>query len=301
MLHQPAKLLESRLARYTQMTPEEWAKVPDCPRQRNTELHAKKAIGWLNVQVPPHLEVKMAKLPDSRTFKLDGHTRSWLWERRAIPVPDHIEVTVYELQDLDEVLEAYTWFDNINAAERGTDVVQGALRANGLHPVSYQLRTGRLNTALRRIYRAVASDEENYQSGWNYDTVYEAVRLFSRELMFLDSLEPSSKLFPPGIQMAVLITVKRDASEAMTFWKLYAEERGRKDGDRMDAVQALMEGVILSKSRNNRNNDIVSEMFSKGLAAFQSYRNGNDYAAGMGGVRPLSPISVGKYVKRRGP
>ncbi|MBR0802865.1 hypothetical protein JQ636_04875 [Bradyrhizobium japonicum] len=291
--------LDERLQRYTQMTPQDWSNVAGNPRQRDTAMHAKLAIKYLAEPVPPHIEVKMGKLPDGAAYKLDGHTRSYLWDQGLIPVPAMLEVTIYELQNIDEVLAAYQWFDNYLAAEKSTDVMQGAFRANGLHPQSHLVRMGRINTALRRVYRLVASEDEGYDPGWQYDNIYEAVRFFARELTAFDALEPTGKQYPPGVQMAVLITLKRDPEDAAKFWKLYSEEKGKKEDGRMDAVQALTEAVMISKTRNHTHVDLVGDLFAKSLAAFQAFRNSNDYSAVGSGLRPLSLTTVKKYVKRR--
>lgn len=284
--------LESSTTRYTTMTPNEWADVPDNPRQRDTELHAKKAIKYLAEPKPPHIEVKMAQLPDGTKWKLDGHTRCFLWQGKLIPVPDMLDVTIYYLKNMKEVIEAYGWFDNAGAAEKGPDVMQGAFRANGLHPKTHMLRAGRINTALRRLFRMVYDFDEIT----GYDLVYEAVHFFRDEIILLDELQPTGTLFPPGIIMGVLITLKRDRVQALEFWQLYAAELGTKEGGVMNAVQALCEAVARDKGLVRGSRDVTSELFGKSIMAFMAFQQGSTYVAGGPGVRSVSQPTLKKYV-----
>lgn len=284
--------LESRTTRYTTMTPEEWERIADNPRQRDTELHAKKAIKYLTEPKPPHIEVKMGQLPDGTKWKLDGHTRCYLWQSKTIPLPDTLDVAVYYLENMKEVIEAYGWFDNANAAEKGPDVVQGAFRANGLHPQTHMLRVGRINTALRRLFRMVYDFDETT----GFDFIYEAIHFFRDEIVLLDELRPTGTLFPPGIVMGVLITMKRDRMSAIEFWKLYAAERGTKEGGVMDAVQALSEAVTREKGFARGTRDVTSELFGKSIATFLAYQQGLTYVAGGSGVRSVSAPTLKKYV-----
>lgn len=286
--------LQGRLTRYSQMTPAEWAQIADNPRQRDTELHAKKAIKWLASPKPPHLEVKMAWLPDGSKIKLDGHTRSLMWSRGEIPVPDMVEVAIYYLDNRQAAVDAYAWFDNAAAAERGPDVVQGAFRANGLHPASHMLRSGRINTPLQRLYRFVSEASDQ----WGYDTVEEAVRYFGKEIMQFDAMQPTAKLFPPGVVMGVLMTMRRDHADAAEFWTEYAAERGTKADGTMDAVQALNEAVIQAKAAGRGTKDITSELFKKSLAAFFAYQRRQTYSVSGPGLRPVSDPTMKKYIHR---
>lgn len=282
-----------RQVQYIDMTPAEWADVPDNPRQRDTELHAHKAA-YLNDFRPPHAMVDMAVLPDGQRFKLNGHTRSYLWVNNKVPAPPTLRVTVYVLNSYADVLEAYAWFDNALAAEKGADIIQGAFKANGVRLQSGMLRNGRVGSALRLLFGQYSNA---YGKDWrDYELVYQAVRHFSAELKMLDEVSPTPKLFPPGIQMAALITFKHDDGDARDFWSLYAGERGVKDGDRMDAVQALAETVM--KSKGARGNT-VKDLFAKGVSAFQAYQLRNDYAVGGSGVRPLRDAALTKYIDQQ--
>jgi hypothetical protein len=276
---------------YIEMTPAEWAKIPDNPRQRDTELHAKKAH-YLTEFRPPHAFVDMAVLPDGQRFKLNGHTRSLLWSLGTIPIPTGLRVTCYPCDNLGDVLDAYRWFDSAEAAERGTDVIQGAFKANGIKLTTKSLRNGRIGTALRTTFLLYTKD---HGTNWrDYNLVYKAVQYFADEIRMLDAMSPPVKMFPPGIQMAALLTLKHDDADALDFWNLYAQQKGTKDGQSMDAVQALIETVGRARGKNSK--DVMMELFGKAMSAFQSFQSRTSYAVGKGGIRQMLEATLKKYI-----
>lgn len=287
-------MLDTIKTSYTiEMPPKEWAFVADNPRQRDTALHATKAKHLLRF-APPHADVHMAVLPDGRRFKLDGHTRSFLWENGEVVPPPILRVHVYRLSTEEEVSLAYEWFDSPMAVEKGPDVVQGAFRACDLAFNTSMLRTGRIGTALRQAYVSLVGG-----AGFEYFSfvsVRSAVLFFQKELEILDQLAPTPKLFSQGLQVAYFITMAGEAETAVVFWKKFIKEHGEKFGDEMDAVQALIEAALAKKHIRNTNR----EMMGKGLSAYLSYRAGERYLVqGRTGVKPLSERTVRKYIARK--
>jgi hypothetical protein len=280
-----------RKPQYIDMTPAEWATIPDNSRQRDTALRAPKAISYLGEFRPPHALVDMAVLPDGQRIKLNGHTRCYLWMNGLIPVPQMLRVTIYPCNTHADTAEAYTWFDSAGAAERGGDMIQGAFKANGVRLETNWLRNGRIGTALRSVFLLYT---KVHGTNWrDFGLVYWAVHYFADELRLFDSLKPSVKLFPPGIQMAVLLTLKHDDADAMEFWSLFAQGKGTKNGITMDAVQALIEAV--GKSRSRLNTDDKIELFGKAMSAFQSFQSRATYSVGKGGLRAMQETSLKKY------
>ena len=81
---------------------EEWIHVPDNPVQRNTEEHARRARHLFNPS-PTHAVAAMAELPDGQRFKLDGHTRAYLWARGDVAPPPVMYIDLYECETQGEV------------------------------------------------------------------------------------------------------------------------------------------------------------------------------------------------------
>src|SRR5882672_12509291 len=98
------------------MGPKDWAAIPDNPRQRDTVAHARRAAQTnLKEPHPTHLKVHMARLADGRCYKLDGHTRSYLWEIGKLEAPQAVQVQVWDVADLDAAKELYNTFDSTAA------------------------------------------------------------------------------------------------------------------------------------------------------------------------------------------
>lgn len=276
------------------LTPEEWSVIPDNPRQRDTELHLRKAKHLLQ-PAPPHTQVAMAILPDGSRIKLDGHTRDLGWTQGLFEKPKMLCVTVYPLENIEEVIAAYAWFDASDAAEKGSDVLQGAFNANKLRFESQMLRSGKVGFAIRRTYTMLSREPEHWNS---FSGVSAAVSFFSKELIFLDGLLPEPKMFSPGLQMGFLATMKGDPSDAKKFWKSYAEGCGVKMGGTMDGVQALIEISLRPKGRKSPYNTNW-ELFGKTLSTFLTFQAGDTYATGSSSyVRPLKAVGIKKYLAR---
>ena len=133
------------------MTPQDWAEVSNNPRQRNTEDHARRAKHLLAYS-PEHPIVKMAVLPDGRRFKLDGHTRSYLWSTGVVEAPKWVMVDVFRCRTLKDVEMLYEHYDNRLAAENARDVLAGAARKLGLEFNTTLMRQGKYGRALVSIY-----------------------------------------------------------------------------------------------------------------------------------------------------
>ena len=66
----------------------QWVNVPDNPRQRDTVRHANKAKRkHLKEADEAHGIVFAAMLDGEITWKLDGHTRAYLWDTGELELP----------------------------------------------------------------------------------------------------------------------------------------------------------------------------------------------------------------------
>ena len=114
-----------------EMSVEEWLRVPDNPRQRNTESRLIKAKSYLANPLPIHRFVTAARLPDGRLIKIDGHTRAALWFHGLIPRPESVICTVIPVDDLQQAAELYWACDTPEASKRLSDYLFGTLKASG--------------------------------------------------------------------------------------------------------------------------------------------------------------------------
>lgn len=110
-----------------------WFAMSDNPRQRDTENRARAALRkHLKTPHPTHRNVSAAQLPlpDGRMFKVDGHTRTFLWAagKLAVPADGTVTVTVYPVRDLAEVMALFDTFDSPDAVMTSQDRIAGGKR-----------------------------------------------------------------------------------------------------------------------------------------------------------------------------
>ncbi|MHB8365562.1 MAG: hypothetical protein ACYDB0_00900 [Acidithiobacillus sp.] len=113
----------------------QWFTIPENPRQRDTENRANAALRkHLKAPHPTHRNVSAAKLPDGRMFKLDGHTRAFLWAAGKLKAPADgtVTVTVYAAHDRQEVMDLFDAFDNPSAVMTSQDRIAGGKREHEL-------------------------------------------------------------------------------------------------------------------------------------------------------------------------
>lgn len=267
------------------MAPKEWLAVPDNPRQRDTEAHARRAR-HLREPHPTHAMMNMAELPDGRRFKLDGHTRIYLWATGELLLPNSLSVQVWRCASLEHVKQLYSTFNSSKAVETGGDKIVGGLRELGLVFESDLLKKRRYLAALTLDYELMFG-----QTAARTREPYDYLAYWAPELTLLDSCNGTFKRFHAGTVAAALVTLRRYGPEAVPFWAAYAAGAGQKIGGEMDAVQALDERITLfiKEGRINGRANTV-KMIAVSLAAFDRFRRDELYKAGHGsGVKALAP------------
>lgn len=262
----------ARWAGTMEMTPERWADIPDNPRQRNTEQRAQRAE-HLKVPHPTHVKVNMARLPDGRLFKLDGHTRSHLWRTGKVKPPKRVYADVWDCPDLSSAKELYGTFDSRAAVETVTDQMYGSTRELEVAFSSELLKSHRFAGGMRLAYELLFGPSVAKKAG-----TYEIMRYWKHELALLDECSPTRPRFPTGIVAAALITFRRYGEDAKSFWAAYSMNAGRKEQFEMDAVQALSERVkgISDEGRLVGYGNIMHAVCVT-LSAFDRYLSGEPY------------------------
>lgn len=269
-----------------EMSVSDWIEVQDCPIQRNTEIHANKARNrHLKTTSPTQCRVAAAMLPDGTTYKLDGHTRAFLWDEGALSPPSCVIVDIYDVEDIEDVKDLYRNFDNQCAAETSGDRLHGAYRLHNLDPHSTLLRKGAISSALKRMSRTHKFD------------ICTEMKKYLFALKIIDRCNFTPKLFPLGVLIALIITVSRYGEEALPFWKRYFNDEGVKEGKNRDGVQALAELIATYKSRRNGVGQINEiDLCGKALSAFHLFRRGQASRGGLKGTDPY--LYMEKHLNR---
>lgn len=260
------------------MSVTEWIGVPDNPMQRPTEERASRAR-HLDKFTPKHALVEMALLPDGSRFKIDGHTRAYRWSLGdVVDAPEQVLVHVWGCRDLDAVKALYNQTDSQVSVETTQDRIGGAERAAGIVLTSSLLKTHKYANAIRFLYSTIFGEPRGgYKTASAMATVIEA---FKRELMLLDSVNPTKARFVTGTVEGALATFIADGPAALPFWEAYANNQGRRNTQSMDGVQALSEAFASETKRKGR--DCDDHLFRKSISAYQAWRRNQTYSVNRG-------------------
>lgn len=276
------------------MSVADWATVPDNPIQRDTAARAPRAH-HLEVFEPAHSEVSMAVLPDGTRYKLDGHTRVFKWVNGQTRNPPlYVDVRVYGCRSIHVVKMLYGRFDSKPSGKTSRELAEGALRSAQLEFETPMLRQGKFTAPLKGLYSEVFTyDLQRWTDPLAMD---EAVSLFCLELARFDSIKPQPLRFVSGISQAALATILSDGEDALPFWLAYNANEGSKVNGRIDPIQALAEALQAESKRRSR--DFQDNMYRKGIAAYQAWRERRDFAAGQGGgLRGVSSETAREYCR----
>lgn len=273
------------------MSPEEWGKVFDNPRQRDTAARAKRAR-HLMVPQPVHAMVHMARLPDGRTYKLDGHTRSYVWTAGLVEPPEYVEAQVWDCATLTEAKELYDTFDSPNAVENATDRVYGALREMDVSFQSHALRDQMFSAAVRMAYELMFG-----QNAARAASTHQLLTYWLPELVLLDNCDPTKKRFRGSIMAAALLTFRRYGPAASPFWAAWQADAGTKIDGTMDAVQAYSERVErLAKENLLSGRKGYQTVARVTISAFEAYQREYVYVVGSSGVKATKDPSFQKWI-----
>lgn len=265
---------DARTMQHIVMTVDDWIKIPDCPIQRDTERHAKKALtAHLSSSSPTQSRVACAEFPGGMRIKLDGHTRAYLWQKNLLARPFRVNVDVYPVKLMSEVLDLYKHFDNAQAAENAPDRLSGAYRLHGIAPKSRLLQSGGITSALKII------EGERLP-------IYDSVQRWKSELLWLDELPGASpESLPSPLIVAALLTYRKRGRRVTPFWQAYIDDTGNRiDGksDGVDALKRLVDDLRGRRALTTGRFNIESSA-SKAISCVEAWIAGRTYS---GGIKP---------------
>lgn len=260
--------------RFEILSVDDWISVPDCPRQRDTERHARRA--WhLYIPSETHMLVHKGELPNGDVYKLDGHSRCLLWRKNLIPAPRSLICMVWPCATIADVYRLYTTFDNAVAGETRAEQLTGAIRQFQVTFQSPYLQAAQYAGVLRYLYNKM------YGSAVNKDPefLYISFSHYLPQLKLLDTCGPTTIRYPTGITMAALTCLCLYGHSATDFWNRYSKDLGTKLDGKRDAVQRLDElrnAHQLSKKGGGRSRPTY-DLMEGAVAAFEADRNGQTF------------------------
>lgn len=248
------------------MSFKDWSEMQDNPIQRDTERHATKAINnHLKKDSITHLRVSAAVTETGEMYKLDGHTRTYLWVNGLLSAPKYVYVDMYRVNGLHEVMELYKQFDNKAAAEDSFDKLTGAVNLHGYVLQSHLLKSSGLTTSLQIVSGKRAK---------NFDT-YKAVDMYINEIKTIDKMMLTANILNSGVLAAMILVCKVYGPDSLVFFRKVANDEGIKTLDTKDAVQYLRESILNARAeKKNSGRDNVISICEKALSAHDKWING---------------------------
>ena len=266
------------------MSVDEFISLDDCPIQRNTELHAKKAIKkHLKRSSETHKRVAIAKIKSTgKRFKIDGHSRAFLWDTEELIKPlENLLVDLYIVDTLEEVIDLYKQFDSPLATESAVDRLNGSYRYYNFFPASDLVKKGCVMSCATLI-----TSNKQFRND-----VYNNIRIFIEPLKIIDNEGFKNKYFSCGVYSAMILTVMSDGASSMEFWRKYYNDSGLKEDSRKDAVQAMKDMIVKYKKNGKISSHFSWELLSKCLSCYINYRNKRWYSSNI-----IKETNVEKYI-----
>jgi hypothetical protein len=246
-----------------EMPVEEWIALPDHPRQRDTVRQAAKghwelARRALGPIAESHRWVVAAEL-DGTLYKVDGHTRGYLWNLGQLRKPVSVYATVYRCSTRAELIDLYGTFDSQAAVEKQQDRVTGAMRQLKLNFHSKRLRYGAITDALSIAMRGVARGTDAFGQDYDDFDVYVAMEQFTPELRLLDAVDPQPEVFHTGVVAAALLSLALDA-RTIEFWLKVSKPMGKKKEEpRVTPMQAIHRLMKDTKEQGTGRDKVTQE------------------------------------------
>ena len=273
------------------MSVADWIEIPDNPRQRDTERHARRAKHLLT-PAPTHRRVSMAMTPDgNRKWKLDGHTRALLWRRNEVQRPPDLNVSIFLVTSQIEAEELYVQFDAAEAVETGSDKVFGAYQALGYRPESKYLMMAGINTAVR-----VAQGLAEGMRRASKESIYRLIGDWLQEIQRIDQINPDHRRFNSALLAAALVAFRKhpDDDRVFDFLTRYNDDAGEKIGDMRDAVEALSHFMLEARGEMGKKRNVDASRYAvigKALAAVEAFRRNATYTRGFAGIDPTKYLT----------
>jgi len=300
-------MLEKTGVSSRKMTISQFINVESRPRQRNTEIHARKAaLAHLSRTSPTQMQVSVAQLPGGRLVKLDGHTRSYLWNTGELkPFSNLLDVTVYAVKNMAEVMELYEHFDAASQSKTCADQISGKLRELNWDPSTTFFQNCKFNQVLFTAWDTIYNHGKKakwLKGDMLKEERYRLIEEFLPELKRIDghlNVSYSSRgKINTGVVAAMIVTLravmrKKVGSPELyvEFWDNYLKGNGIKAGREKNAVQAYSDYVEEKSSRGDGRS--TSDICEKGLGYFSGFCENKAY------IRSISSIDFTPYIIKR--
>ena len=186
-------------------------------------------------------------------------------------------------------------YEGSERVERSAEAVKTAYQKLGMKMSSHRLSHGAIASALYLAFRGSYFEDEDHPTGAPIN-LYDAVALVKEELLFLDELGCSSRIFYSGI-LAMAIIALAVEPDAKDFIRRIAEKRGNKVDGKMDPAESVLHLALITELKEpGRVAAYQAELFSRSLRGFDKWRNANTKPARAYTKGVLTAIDPAQFV-----
>jgi hypothetical protein len=203
---------------------------------------------WLFLQQSPSLSqcsrlVSLVKVGDD-LYKFDGKIRKALWQSGKLQPPETLMAQVFTLTEAEfAALNAEAQAKQIQTLSPN-EVIQGIYEELGLNFSSERIKGGFINEAINVALRGRPRALQDKRLSHEREDIdlNKAIRLFSDELTFIDSLSPKPDIFVTGVLAGALIMLgtHRDLRE---FFTKVNNRQGEHQNNLEDPVAGLVRNI----------------------------------------------------------
>jgi hypothetical protein len=254
----------------------QWAKVADNPIQKKGRA-ARPNIGHLRKYVREHSIVRMGVLPNGQEFKIEGHTRNYIWQFAPWLVdliPDRVQVEVFPCKNFKEAAERFRRVDNKSAVKNAADEMHGSFKLIGVETNSKFFQTAsNIKAALSYAYEVLHKAVWHAAVNIKKVAIDEQVAAFKDALTALDAIDVNrSKLTAPLI-MAFLLAHTKHGDKIVPFFKKINEgTHGQRKGKKYCPI-AMLESKRDKHKGGGRTDHIALAAIALGV--LDTYMEGN--------------------------
>ena len=203
---------------------------------------------WLSLQQSPSLAqysglVTLVKV-GGELYKFDGKVRKELWQSGKLQPPESLMAQVFDIPEAEfSALNAQAQAKQIQTLSPN-EVIQGIYQELGLNFSSERIKGGFINEAINIALRGRPRNLQDKRMSHEREDIdlNKAIKLFSSELTFIDSINPKPDLFVTGVLAGALIMMgtHRDLQE---FFTRVNNRQGEHKNNLEDPVAGLIRTI----------------------------------------------------------
>ncbi len=218
---------------------------------------------WLSLQQSPSLfrysgAVSLVKV-GGELYKFDGKIRKELWQSGKLQPPETLMAQVFDMPEYE--------FSRLNSQAQAkqiqtlspNEVIQGIYQELGLIFSSERIKGGFISEAINIALRGRPRNLQDKRMSHEREDIdlNKAIKLFSTELAFLDSINPKPDLFVTGVLAGALIMLgtHRDLQEFFT-------RLNNRQGEHQNNLEDPVAGLIRTIERHRIDDQAMPSLLS---------------------------------------